>query len=485
MTDISATIEEASMDDGATRSRWLPRLATALAAFAVFLAFAILRLGTSGDLRFRLGLDITSIAPVMTTLLFPLVGALIVQRRPTTRVAWLMIAMGIGLGIGFATYGYGAIGMPPPPVYPLALEAIVVSQFFLVPVLASGTTLLLLLFPTDTLLDPRWRWVAVLSFVGLGAFLFGSALHPGGLNDPNFAASPNPLGLPPEFTGLCDRLIVIGNVGMIAAALLAASALVVRYRRGDGVERAQIRWLALSGSFVAAAFAIASFQISPISDRAWELGFLFLSLMPIAIGVAVTRYQLYEIDRLINRTLVYGSLTAILAGIFTAGIGFAQRLFIATTGETSDAAIVLTTLVVATLYAPLRKRLEAVIDRRFKYEHLEFGAYRDELTRVLDVLDPLRAADRLVREAVRELQATGGAVVDGAGQAVATAGSWPVAAVVRMPIARHGTLRAVLVGPRVDGRPHDPLTLAQLEDMAVLVASALDLARQPTPETRG
>jgi hypothetical protein len=272
---------------------------------------------------------------------------------------------------------------------------------------------------------------------------------------------------------------------MIAAALLAASALVVRYRRGDGVERAQIRWLALSGSFVAAAFAIASFQISPISDRAWELGFLFLSLMPIAIGVAVTRYRLYEIDRLINRTLVYGSLTAILAGIFTAGIGFAQRLFIATTGETSDAAIVLTTLVVATLYAPLRKRLEAVIDRRFKYEHLQFGAYRDELTRVLDVLDPLRAADRLVREAVRELQATGGAVVDGAGQAVATAGSWPVAAVVRMPIARHGTLRAVLVGPRVDGRPHDPLTVAQLEDMAVLVASALDMARQPTPETRG
>jgi len=485
MTDISATIEEASMDDGATRSRWLPRLATALAAFAVFLAFAILRLGTSGDLRFRLGLDITSIAPVMTTLLFPLVGALIVQRRPTTRVAWLMIAMGIGLGIGFATYGYGAIGMPPPPVYPLALEAIVVSQFFLVPVLASGTTLLLLLFPTDTLLDPRWRWVAVLSFVGLGAFLFGSALHPGGLNDPNFATVPNPLGLPAEFTGLCDRLIVFGNVGMIAAALLAASALVVRYRRGDGVERAQIRWLALSGSFVAAAFAIASFQISPISDRAWELGFLFLSLMPIAIGVAVTRYRLYEIDRLINRTLVYGSLTAILAGIFTAGIGFAQRLFIATTGETSDAAIVLTTLVVATLYAPLRKRLEAVIDRRFKYEHLQFGAYRDELTRVLDVLDPPRAADRLVREAVRELQATGGAVVDDAGQAVATAGSWPVAAVVRMPIARHGTLRAVLVGPRVDGRPHDPLTVAQLEDMAVLVASALDLARQPTPETRG
>jgi hypothetical protein len=277
---------------------------------------------------------------------------------------------------------------------------------------------------------------------------------------------------------------VIGNVGMIAAALLAASALVVRYRRGDGVERAQIRWLALSGSFVAAAFAIASFQISPISDRAWELGFLFLSLMPIAIGVAVTRYRLYEIDRLINRTLVYGSLTAILAGIFTAGIGFAQRLFIATTGETSDAAIVLTTLVVATLYAPLRKRLEAVIDRRFKYEHLQFGAYRDELTRVLDVLDPLEPRTTRSRGRPRapgDRRCAWSTARPGRRDGGIMAGRGRRSDADRPARDAQGRPRR----PRVDGRPHDPLTVAQLEDMAVLVASALDLARQPTPETRG
>jgi hypothetical protein len=105
MTDISATIEQGSVDDRATGSSWLPRLAAVLAALAVILAFEILRLGTSGDIRFRLGLDVTSIAPVMTTLLFPLIGALIVQRRPTTRVAWLM---GIGLGLGFIA-GHGVI----------------------------------------------------------------------------------------------------------------------------------------------------------------------------------------------------------------------------------------------------------------------------------------------------------------------------------------------------------------------------------------
>jgi hypothetical protein len=485
MTDVSATIDGGSMDTGATGSRWLPRLASALAVLAAALAIAILRLGTAGDPRFSLGLDLTSVAPVLTTLLFPLVGALIVQRRPATRVAWLMVAMGIGLGVGFASYGYGAIGMPPPPVFPLALEAVVISQFFLVPVLATGTTLLLLLFPTDTLLGPRWRWVAVLSFVGLSAFLFGSTFHPGGLADPNFGDVPNPLGLPAALTELCDRLMVAGNAAMLAAAVLGAVALVIRYRRGDAIERAQIRWIALSGSFVAAAFVVASFQVTPISDRAWELGFAFLSCMPIAIGIAVTRYRLYDIDRLINRTLVYGSLTAILAGIFTAGIGLAQRLFIATTGESSDAAIVATTLVVATLYAPLRKRLETVVDRRFKYEHLEFGAYRDEIVRIIDVIEPMHAAHRLVREAVRELGATGGAVVDEADQPIATAGTWPVDAVVRLPIrGGRGPLRAVLVGPRVDGRPHDPRTVAQLESTADLVASAIGIALPSMPEVR-
>jgi transposase len=140
---------------------------------------------------------------------------------------------------------------------------------------------------------------------------------------------------------------------------------------------------------------------------------------------------------------------------------------------------------VATAYAPIRKRLEAVVDRRFKYEHLEFGAYRDEVVKILGVLEPKRAAEKLVHEAVRELQATGGAVVDADDAPVATAGTWPVAAVVRMPIAGHGPLRAILLGPRIDGRLHDPLTLARLEDVAELVVSAVDLARPSGPGTPG
>src|SRR5690349_5846006 len=484
MTDVSAMIEQGSVHGDAATSRWLARFAAALGVLGVFLTLVIIRLGTAGDPRFYVGLDIGSIAPVMTTFLYPVVGALIAQRRPRLRVAWVMIVMGIGLGLGFVTYGYGAIGMPPPPVYPYAFEALVISQFLMVPVLATCTTLLLLLFPTDHLLERRWRWVVVLAFVGLAVFMFGTTFHPGSLGDQNFPDLANPFGLPEQYTALCDALTVIGNVAMLAAAVLAAFSLVLRYRRGDSVEQAQIRWIALFGSFVALAFIVAAPQFGWISDRAWEVAFAFLSCLPIAIGVAVTRYRLYAIDRLINRTVVYGSLTAILAGIFTAGVGLAQRVFIATTGDKSDASIVLATLVVATAYAPIRKRLEAVVDRRFKYEHLEFGAYREEVVKVLGVLEPKRAAENLVHEAVRELQATGGAVVGPDDAPIATAGSWPVAAVVRMPIAGHGPLRAILLGPRVDGRLHDPLTLARLEEVAELVASAVALAGPspaPTP----
>jgi hypothetical protein len=269
-------------------------------------------------------------------------------------------------------------------------------------------------------------------------------------------------------------MLTVGNAMVAGSIVLGALSLAIRYRRADVVEAAQIRWIALVAGVAAIALAISAFQIDPWSDVAFGIGLVVLACVPIAIGIAITRYHLYDIDRLINRALVYGSLTAILAGIFTAGIGLAQRLFVAITGESSDAAIVLTTLVVATLYAPLRKRLEAIVDRRLNFDERRFGAYRDEVEKYLTIVEPSRAAERLAGEAIRELAAAGVAVVDADDHPIATAGVWPMAAAHRLPLAGWGGGPAtILVGSRLDGRPHDPRSIAELERVAGLVGAAI------------
>ena len=276
---------------------------------------------------------------------------------------------------------------------------------------------------------------------------------------------------------------------ILGAVLLAAGSLFVRYRRGDSIVRAQLRWFGLIAVVVVIAFVLATL-LAENGEVFFGIGVTAIACLPITIGVAITRYRLYDIDLIINRAIVYGTLTAILAGIFTAGVGLGQRLFVAFTGESSDAAIVLVTLVVATLYAPLRKRIEAVIDKRFKYDTRRFGPYAEEVRSVLAVIDPARAAEKLAGEAVSELGAMGAAVVDASGAVLATAGTWPVGSdepPTRIVLADEGPIRAILVGPGRGGRAHAAADLAALEEVGRLVASSVLLPAAPRalPRHRG
>jgi hypothetical protein len=263
-----------------------------------------------------------------------------------------------------------------------------------------------------------------------------------------------------------------------SALALAAVSLALRYRAASLDGRRQIRWILFAGCITLAGavpLTLALFLPGSISPSVDVISILFLSLAaaPIATLIAITRYRLYEIDRIVNRALLYGSLTAILAGVFTAGIGLAQRLFVAVTGVSSDWAIVLTTLVVATLYAPLRKRLEATVDRRFKFEHIRFGSYEHDLAEVLSLVDPSFAAHRLIREAVSELGASGGAVVAKDGSVTASVGSWPALETTRIPIP-NGTARlaAVVLSRRSDGSSYRGDDLDELSRVAGLAARA-------------
>jgi hypothetical protein len=440
---------------------------------AVGEALGIVVIGSLGDPRFVVALELVPVGFVANVVVFPVMGALIVQRRPATRVAWLMIALGVALGFGLLTYAYGIVGLPPRDL-PLALPVLVLSQLFFLPAIGSVTTWILLLYPTDHLPASRWRWVGLVSILGSAAFLVGTTFRPGELDPVSAPGVINPIAAPGDLGSAMTALADIGNVVGLIALVLALVSLVLRYRHADRIVAAQIRWLALVAVIAVGSLAISILPFSgPLNDFLFGLGLTFIAGIPVAIGVAITRYRLYDIDRLINRTLVYGSLTAILAGVFTAGVGLAQRLFVLATGESSDAALVLTTLVVATLYAPLRKRLESIIDHWFKYESRRFGAYRAQVEAFLDLVDPAEAARRLARESYVELDPAGLAVVDRDGAILAIAGVWPQPVALRLPVGRGDRLvGTLLVSARRDGRPHDAREVEELASLAILVGSA-------------
>ena len=443
----------------------------------------VLKMGP-GSVRFNLGIGPPSfIASDIVGTAAAIVGAIIVARRPSNVVGWLYVIAGVIQSIltsGLASYAVTEPASPGTATVVFAWLSGLVD--YSVPF--AFAALVLGLFPDGRVLGPRWRLVVVLAIVGQ----ILRALEVG-FGEPSLllvTGASNPYRLPGMAGDVLQRssAIGVGSLVVESALVLASASLAVRYRASSLDGRRQIRWIVLAGfAAVIGAIPLALGQFVPgsIPSTVDVISILFLSLAfaPVATLIAITRYRLYEIDRIVNRALLYGSLTAILAGIFTAGIALAQRLFIALTHETSDVAIVFTTLVVATLYAPLRERLEVVVDQRFKFDQPRFGAYRHEIGQVLSVIDPQLAAERLIREAVAELGATGGTILAKNGTVTARAGAWPgpgdivAPAVTVAIIGGPAALATIALGPRADGAPYRPADLVELEAVAAMIARSV------------
>jgi hypothetical protein len=428
----------------------------------------------------RFTLDIgpaTFLAAIVLGTASGIVGAIIVARRPGNVMGWLYVVTGLMQGVVSLGLAYGAVTLTTKPDD--------VGTFFAwqngavdYAIPFAFAALVLLLYPDGRLVAPSWRFVVILAVVG-GVLRFLEV----GFGAPTLvliANSTNPYRLSGP---LGDALAVssslgVGSLLVEAAFVLSSVSLALRYRAAKEIGRLQIRWLLLAG--VAAVLSTVPLIYGTLVPGSLPQGFdaialLFaaLTLAPIATLIAITRYRLYDIDRIVNRALVYGALTAILAGVFTAGIALAQRMFVYMTNEKSDAAIVATTLIVATLYAPLRRRLEAIVDRWFKYESREFGAYRADVEKFLALSEPEPAARRLAAEAAAELDAIGLAVVDADGTTVATAGLWPQPIAMRLPVGRgDSSIGTLLVGPRRDGQPYDAREVEELAALAILVGRA-------------
>ena len=488
------TVAELTIPQPGSGEGWLsPRRARTIgwSAFAAGLGLRVAQLwlvSRLGPHSVRFALDIgvpTFLAAIVLGTASSVVGAIMVARRPANLVGWLYVLTGLIQGIVTLGLAYAALT--------LATRQDAIGTFFawLNGVVDYGipfafAAIVLALFPDGVLVGPRWRWVVVLAVVG-GIVRELEV----GFGEPSMvliAGSTNPYRLDGAAGELLARssALGVGSLMVETAFVLGAGSLAVRYRSGSLDGRRQIRWFLLAG-FVAVLstvpLVVGTLVPGSLPPGFDAVGVLFagLTLAPIATLIAITRYRLYEIDRIVNRAVLYGSLTAILAGVFTAAIALGQRLFVALTGEASDAAIVLTTLVVATLYAPLRKRLEAVVDRRFKFDEPVFGAYRDQLDRALTVVDPARAAQRLAREAVEGLGSVGGAVLAEDGTPTAISGVWPVEPVVHIPVSG-GTLEiaSIAVGPRRDGSPLAAARLEELARVAGLVAEGVSRARPRT-----
>jgi hypothetical protein len=404
------------------------------------------------------------------------IGVLLAFRRPSNAIGWILCAIALAGAAGAWDWAIASAG--------LAIGWTGIAQSITGGLTVGLLFLLTVVFPSGRLPGGRWgaavRVELALLVVAEIILVLSPTLNVNGL------AVANPIGIPAVDANVETLVAAVTAATLIAMFVTAMSLMLVRLNRSAGVERQQLKWVIASLVAAASGFAIGLLSV-PFAEQLgndiwipWIGAAIAFPLPPIAVGVAVMRYRLYEIDRIVNRALVYGTLTAILAGVFAALAGLTQRLIVAVTGETSDAAVVLATLAVATLYTPLRTRVESVIDLRFKYQERRFGPYREELERALSLSEPVRAARRLAAEATRELEARGCAVISEDGSPTATAGEWPLPPVMRLAIpGGHGALEAILVGPRRDGHPHDPRPIAQLEELAQTVVAAVELHALP------
>jgi hypothetical protein len=301
--------------------------------------------------RSDLGSDANTIIYGLVAVSAATVGALVASRRPRHRVGWLLVALGLWFIYGYASWVLLAWRRAPPAVGLAILDTNVVA----IPALIG---FILLLTPTGSLPSPRWQWWARIAAAAALLGLVSLALGP--FRGPDHSVA-NPLAV----AALAGPLLVVRTIAFVIAGLaipVGAWSLVVRFRRAHGVERQQLRWLAVGAAPVA--MAVAALAVQALTGNEVNLNWLpgvCLAVLPLAIGAAILRYRLYDLDRIISRTVTYGLLT-ILLGLGYAGVvlGLGRLL-----PQGSSLVVAGATLAVAALFQPARRRIQALVDRRF------------------------------------------------------------------------------------------------------------------------
>jgi MFS family permease len=317
------------------------------------------------------------------------VGAVLAGRLPRHPVGWLLLGVGLSVAGSGVADGYARDGLVARPGSLPAARWVATYSPATTLVGLALVGFVLLLTPTGSLPSPGWRWWARVAAAGPVLFVLALTVGPG-LVIPPYRAAVAPVRFP-ALAGAVLAAIVVGFFLIVAGLVAGAGSLVARFRRARGVERQQLRWLALAAALtgVGAAVVGAGMALGATAVPLFAAG-VCLALLPLATGAAILRYRLYDLDRIISRTLTYGLLTVLLGGGYAAVVlGVGQLI-----GQDSSLVVAAATLAVAAAFQPAHRRIQAVVDRRFnrrRYDAAQtIAAFGDRLRQQVD-LDTLTA----------------------------------------------------------------------------------------------
>lgn len=429
-------------------------------------------------------------------LFFLIVGTIVASRRPENVISWIFLSVGL-LNVlwvfadAYLMYAF----VTQPGTLPISDWLIWLATGW-IPGIGWGlmTTYGLLLFPTGRLLSRRWRpvaWVAAVALVGLA---ITSAFAPGPVDEERLGSVSNPFGVE-ALAGLGEimLLLVLPVVGTSAVSVI------VRFRRARGDERQQLKWFAYAAVFLlfTLCFSLTNEILGrPIPEVVIGLVFFCsVTAVPISVGISILKYRLYNIDLLINRTLVYVPLTAILAGIYAVLDNLLEELFLSITGSNSDGATVLTTLIIAVSFTPVKNGIQEFVDKRFKEAPDAVRKLNDLGQEVEGRIYPVsvrQVTQKLLERAVAAYGVMSGAIYLQQGEQsrlVHTWGDWKVDDTqLIIPLSCDSELDSELIGtlklgPRRNRADYDVKDKAILQQVASVVAAAIKQDTEDHPRT--
>ena len=335
-------------------------VATALTAMVGIGALAFLFVPT------RLGVPPVDAPPIQVIangtflLVSPVLALIIIRAQPRSRIGWLFMAFPLLLGVGYLSDTAARTLSPSPAVAWGTFLLTMLGVTFPVALVS-----LLLLFPTGRLMSPRWRWILLILLVGALSQAVYAAVEPFPIQ--GVIDLPNPTGLP-DLTGVLEPVNTIGSLGITAALLAAMAQLIVRFRRARGVERLQLKWFVLAasvvGAFIVLAVATEAAGAQGFANLFWVTAISSIVLLPASAAMAILRYRLYDIDRIISRTIAYAIVTGLLATTFGTTILLLQAVLTRfTDGQTI--AVAASTLAAYAVFQPVLRRVRRAVDRRF------------------------------------------------------------------------------------------------------------------------